>query len=63
MQVDSMRRMIVVYKIPVPSWWILFITFSLQIVKMETLSTDPTLEKDNIVALLSVAGVASESIE
>ena len=58
-----MRRMIVVYKIPVPSWWILFITFSLQIVKMETLSTDPTLEKDNIVALLSVAGVASESIE
>ena len=58
-----MRRMIVVYKIPVPSWWILYITFSLQIVKMETLSTDPTLEKDNIVALLSVAGVASESIE
>lgn len=57
-----MRRMIVVYKIPVPGWWI-FITFSLQIVKMETLSTDPTLEKDNIVALLSVAVVASENIE
>ena len=36
---------------------------SLQIVKMETPSTDPTLEKDNIVALLSVAGGASESIE
>ena len=31
--------------------------------KMETPSTDPTLEKDNIVALLSVAGGASESIE
>ena len=30
---------------------------------METLSTDPTLEKDNIVALLSVAVVASENIE